>query len=289
MIDELPNFSRDELEMYGIENILDEFMLDFEQSEDGDTLNSTQVKLLQKWNIDANIENLTLITKKFIDNPAKMTTQLMIMILGKNMLQNMSPNLGNKVNRMYTIIPENVQNFVLEYVNEHATSAINNSTFLSTLKQLCARIRNDNKKRTLIGDSKWTEDDLFLSQVKLLEKFHINVDAKVLNDITNKFRNHYTRMARQLLKIILGERNLQNMCIKKISKKRKLKPIPENILNFIFEYVNLYAAPKMQRGKFLTFVSNVCNQARIKNPKRDDNSLESSNASEEENDDNVTT
>ncbi|XP_043464734.1 uncharacterized protein LOC122500076 [Leptopilina heterotoma] len=97
-LNELPDLGRDELEMYGIEfqdadsDILDEFlpggMRSSEQSEDDRTLNYTQAVLLEKWHIDANIENLTRITRHYVDKPKLMSSHLLRMILDSKQSEN---------------------------------------------------------------------------------------------------------------------------------------------------------------------------------------------------------
>ncbi|XP_043463957.1 uncharacterized protein LOC122499578 isoform X3 [Leptopilina heterotoma] len=234
----------------------EEFSSDSEDSNNQGALNP-----MQKWHIDTNIKNLTYITKKYINNPTKMITELMIKILGKNMLQNMTPKIRNLPVRKYAFIPENVQNFVFEYVNLHARPRIDNSTFIKKLKTLCKYIRRRNRGRSINRDSEQSNNQSALNpmQAELLQKWHIDANIENLTHITNEYINSPRKMTTELLRMILGNNVLRNMTINENTNSCvKYNLIPENVQNFVFEYVNLHARSSIDNSTFFKTVRQLC-------------------------------
>ncbi|XP_043483507.1 uncharacterized protein LOC122511974 isoform X3 [Leptopilina heterotoma] len=269
-LEKLPNFSLDELENLGIEfqesdfDKLKEFFPDSEESRNEGTLTSLQDYLLNKWNIDVNIKNLTLITKKYTARPSAMIRNLMKIILGENMLQNMSIQERKRFCTMYNPIPENVKKFVFEYVNSHAQETISNSTFVKVVSQLCTDMRSVKRVKESL---KVSANDVLLTplQVDLLHKWNIYVNIKNLTLITKKYTARPSAMIRNLMKIILGENVLQKMSMQ--GEKRvypKYIPIPENVKNFVFEYVNSHAQERINNSTFVKIVSQLCCNMRQK-------------------------
>ncbi|XP_043483506.1 uncharacterized protein LOC122511974 isoform X2 [Leptopilina heterotoma] len=227
-------------------------------------LTPLQDYLLNKWNIDVNIKNLTLITKKYTARPSAMIRNLMKIILGENMLQNMSIQERKRFCTMYNPIPENVKKFVFEYVNSHAQETISNSTFVKVVSQLCTDMRSVKRVKESL---KVSANDVLLTplQVDLLHKWNIYVNIKNLTLITKKYTARPSAMIRNLMKIILGENVLQKMSMQ--GEKRvypKYIPIPENVKNFVFEYVNSHAQERINNSTFVKIVSQLCCNMRQK-------------------------
>ncbi|XP_043481150.1 uncharacterized protein LOC122510510 [Leptopilina heterotoma] len=142
------------------------------QSADNGTLTS-----LQKWNIDVNIKDLNFITKRFIDAPTGMAKKLMMLILGKDILCKMTIKGSRNFRENHSFIPENVSNFVFEYVNLHARSNITYSKYVTAIQDLCNYLRYEKRVSA-------NQDSLNPSQVELLEKWNIDVNFEKLNVIT---------------------------------------------------------------------------------------------------------
>lgn len=72
-----------------------------------------QEQLLQKWDINANDKILMNITRMYNDRPNMMIIELLKMILGDNILENMAIKNMNMTYIKDKIIPMNVQEFII--------------------------------------------------------------------------------------------------------------------------------------------------------------------------------
>ncbi|XP_043481176.1 uncharacterized protein LOC122510521 [Leptopilina heterotoma] len=247
------NVTEEEFRKYGIEFMdYDESVndaIDTLQSAKNGTLTSFQEELLQKWNIDVNIEDLNVITEKFINTPTGMARKLMMLILGKDILCKMTIKGSRNFRENHSFIPENVSNFVFEYVNLHARSNITYSKYVKVIRDLCNYSRYE--KRGNHGS-------LNSLQAELLEKWNIDVNIEKLNVISNNYIDRPTLMTRKLMILILGKNKLCNMTIRGSRAFSKFKFIPATVNNLVLDFVNSSTRSGITNSTYVKTVKKLC-------------------------------
>ncbi|XP_043464647.1 uncharacterized protein LOC122500030 isoform X3 [Leptopilina heterotoma] len=113
----------------------------------------------KKWDIDTSFENLIYITNLHNNDPKIMTKELIRIILGENKLKNMIIQREKNSDELYSLIPEKVRKFVIDYVNLQFNIRINESTFKDAVNQLFNDIRERNQINEVISvDSSSSEE-----------------------------------------------------------------------------------------------------------------------------------
>ncbi|XP_043464659.1 uncharacterized protein LOC122500030 isoform X15 [Leptopilina heterotoma] len=114
----------------------------------------------KKWDIDTSFENLIYITNLHNNDPKIMTKELIRIILGENKIKNMIIQREKNSDELYSLIPEKVRKFVIDYVNLQFNIRINESTFKDAVNQLFNDIRERNQINEVISvDSSSSEEE----------------------------------------------------------------------------------------------------------------------------------
>ncbi|XP_043464660.1 uncharacterized protein LOC122500030 isoform X16 [Leptopilina heterotoma] len=172
----------------------------------------------KKWDIDTSFENLIYITNLHNNDPKIMTKELIRIILGENKIKNMIIQREKNSDELYSLIPEKVRKFVIDYVNLQFNIRINESTFKDAVNQLFNDIRERNQINEVISvDSSSSEEENNIQSVtgenttedikdviydgSPLRSYVQNVMDEINDDIPSRSNIQNTRRSKKLTDI----------------------------------------------------------------------------------------